>query len=273
MGTLTITGFSDEIAADLKVQMDELDKLGISNIEMRNVNGKHLLEHSIEEIRQIKRDLDQRGFKISAIGSPIGKSNITDNFTPELELLKHAVEAAKVLGTKYIRIFSFFIPQGESYEVHRDEVMCRFKEFIKIIKETDIIILNENETGTYADTPEHCMDLYKTINSPQLKAIMDIGNFVKSGVKNNLEAFQYLKEEIIYFHIKDAIPGEPHFIPIGKGVGMAKEIFSALNNEPCNYFLSIEAHLQYLGISGPEQFNIAATALKDLLFQVTGKSY
>ncbi len=273
MSKFVITGFSDEIADDLKTQMDELDQLGVKHIEMRGVNGKPLVKHSPDEVRLIKNELDKRGFKVSAIGSPIGKTKITEDFEPCLELFKHIVEIAKILDTEYIRVFSFYIPEGESPEQHREEVMKRFKTFVNVLEGSSLVLLHENECGIYGDTPERCMDLFKTINSKHLKAIIDIGNFVKCGVENNVEAYKFLKNEIVYVHVKDASPEEKHFLPIGEGKGMAKELFTALNNDEFEGFLSIEPHLKYLPVSGPEQFKIACNALKKLLFEITGEIY
>lgn len=273
MSKFIFTGFSDEISSDIIVQMDELDKLGIKNIEMRGVNGKSIVNHSLEEAINIKRLLDERGFKVSAIGSPIGKISIAEDFEPHLQLFKHTVEIAKIIQTKYIRVFSFFIPEGEEPENYRDEVMRRFNEFVNVLEGTELVLLHENEQKTYADVPERCMDLFKTINSTHIKGIMDIGNFVKCGVKDNVKAYEYLKNEIIYFHIKDATTREKHFLPIGQGQGMAKELLTNLNDEGFEGFLSIEAHLQYLPLTGPEQFNVACGALKKLMFEVTGEVY
>jgi len=273
MGKITISGFSDEIDNSLKIQMDYLEMLGIYYIEMRNVNGKPLVCHTLEEVREIKKELDKRGFKISSVGSPIGKSRIIDDFEPELELFRHTAEIAKSLNTKYIRVFSFFIPEGEKTEVYRDEVMRRFGKFTEVLKGTDITMLHENEVGIYGDTPERCLDLFKSVNSDHLKGLIDIGNFVKCGVNNNFEAYELLKDEILYVHVKDASPEEVHFLPIGKGTGMAKEIFTALYKSPRDYFFSVEPHLKYLPVSGPEQFKIAADALKELLYEVTGIQY
>lgn len=269
LNNFVITGFSDEIAPDLKTQMDELEKIGISHIEMRGVNGKSIVQHSIDEVKKIKKQLDERGFKVSAVGSPIGKTNINDDFEPELQLLKHTKEIAEVLDTQYIRVFSFFIQKGEKVEDYRSEVMRRYGEFIKVLEGSNIILLHENERETYGDIPNRCMDLFKTINSSHLKGIIDIGNFVLSGVEDVLEAYEYLKNDIVYVHIKDASVDEKHFLPIGEGNGRAKEILSILNKNSQNYFLSIEPHLGYLPCSGAEQFNVAYQALKTLIDEVT----
>jgi hypothetical protein len=65
------SAFADEIADDLKTQMDVLEQHGISYMEMRGVNRKPLVLHLLEEVRKIKKELEKRGFKISAIGSPL----------------------------------------------------------------------------------------------------------------------------------------------------------------------------------------------------------
>lgn len=46
----------------------------------------------------------QYGIKVSSIGSPIGKIQITDDFDVHMELLARVIKTAKALGTKYIRI-------------------------------------------------------------------------------------------------------------------------------------------------------------------------
>lgn len=96
---------------------------------------------------------------------------ITDDFEPHLDLFKHTVEIAKILNVNYIRIFSFFIPEGEDPLKYRDEVIKRMKQFVEIAEEAGIILLHENEKDIYGDTPERCLDLFKTINSENLKAV------------------------------------------------------------------------------------------------------
>ena len=113
-----ISGFADEICASLDGQIEAIKKLGIFQIEMRGVNGRPLVEHSLEEVKVIKEQLDREGITISAVGSPIGKIGITDPFEPHFELFQKTVEIAKILNTNYIRMFSFYIPDGASAEAY-----------------------------------------------------------------------------------------------------------------------------------------------------------
>ena len=60
VGKIEISGFADEIAEDLNKQIEVIKKLGISYIEMRGVNGKPLVEYSLEEVKEIKKQLDKK---------------------------------------------------------------------------------------------------------------------------------------------------------------------------------------------------------------------
>ncbi len=159
MSKFILTAFADEIAPDLKTQMEVLEKHGIKHIEMRKVNGKNLVDHSLDEVGELKKQLDASGFKISAIGSPLGKIQITDDFEPHFALFKHTMEIAKILETKYIRMFSFYIPKGENPANFRDEVMNRWSKFIAAASGSGLVLLHENEKEIYGDTPERCLDL------------------------------------------------------------------------------------------------------------------
>ena len=272
MGNFTISGFADEIDSSLTVQMDELEKLNLRHIEMRGVNGKNLMDHTTADIRAIKKALDQRGFRISAVGSPFGKTKIGETFDKDQAYLEKAIEAAQILETKHIRVFSFFLPEDQPAEQFRSEIFRRYEYCLNRLQKANLVFLQENETGTYGATVERCLDLMEHFNSPHLKMTMDLGNFVKSGVKDNLDAVKTLKDHVHYIHVKDAIFGQAHFVPFGEGEGKAIEVLNYLKTQPRDYFLSIEAHLQYLPLTGPQQFQKAHAALLKVLSAVPGHS-
>jgi sugar phosphate isomerase/epimerase len=269
-----ISAFADEIDNDLEKQMDVLDQYNIKYIEMRSVNGKGLVEHSLEQVRDIKKQLDKRGFRVSAIGSPIGKIKITDDFEQHLDLFKHTIEIAKILETKYIRMFSFFMPKGEDSSKYRDEVMYRWRKFIKEAKGSGLILLHENEDDVYGSNAEKCLDLHETLNCNYMKMTFDPGNFIFSNVEDCLEAYKVLKNHVAYIHAKDGLLKEKCFVPSGEGDGKMKEVFIQLYKDGFEGFVSIEPHLHgnFPG-EGPELFGVACNALKKLLSEVTKEVY
>lgn len=283
MGRFTLSAFADEIDPDLTVQMDVLDKHDIHYIEMRGVNGKNIVEYSLNEVKDIKEKLDKRGFRISAVGSPIGKIMIEDDFEPHLKLFKHTLDIAKILGTKYIRMFSFYIPSGEVASKYRDKVLKRWEHFVDATKNTEIVLLHENEKGIYGDTAERCLDLLESLGSERVKAIFDPANFIQCDVETYPYAFELLKDHIEYMHIKDARFIDREVVPSGEGDGKVKEILTELDNMGFEGFLSIEPHLSnFVGFAnlqkddvggdmpngGEKAFAIAANALKRIISSI-----
>ena len=130
MYNFILTGFADEISANVKKQFEHLNKLGIEYFEPRGINEKNISELSDIEVEQLASDMKKYGIKVSSIGSPIGKIKITDDFEPHFEKFKRTVEIAKKLDCRFIRIFSFYFNDGCKKEDYRDEVISRLKAFI-----------------------------------------------------------------------------------------------------------------------------------------------
>ena len=55
MSKFILSAFADEISDDFKTQMDVLEAHGIYYIEMRNVNGKCIVNYSLGEVKLIKK--------------------------------------------------------------------------------------------------------------------------------------------------------------------------------------------------------------------------
>lgn len=245
MSKFILTAFADEINKDLKTQMDVLENHNIKYIDLREINRKCIVDYTLDEVAEIKKQLDERGFKISAIASPIGKIYITDDFEPHLELFKHTLDIADILEVKYIRMFSFFIPHGEEPVKYRQEVLNRWNEFISAAKGRDVILLHENEKEIYGDTPERCLDLIETLNCKYMKVLIDPANFVQCNVETFPYAYNMLKDYIEYLHIKDALFTSGKVVPSGCGDGKIKEILCDLHERGFEGFISLEPHLGY----------------------------
>lgn len=282
MSKFILSGFADEIDQDLSLQISEMNRHGIGYIEARGINGKNIGDYTVEEILEVKKQLDEGGIKVSALGSPFGKINIKDDFEPHFEKFKNGVELAKALGTKYIRAFSFFFTDGTSFEEYRDEVIARVKKMVDYAAQHGIIYLHENEKGIYGDTAERCLDILKTIDSPNLRATFDPANFVQCG-EDTLKAYEMLKDYIEYMHIKDARYVDDVVVPAGMGDGNVKAVLTNLKNDGFEGFVSLEPHLGHFdGLddleldadfsdmekAGPKTFAIAVTALKGILEEI-----
>ena len=236
-----ITGFADEMSDDLQRQIDGLRSLGMSYVEMRGVDGNNLIYHSDEKVREIKKRLDDAGIALSACGSPLGKIDISDPFGPHLEALRRAIDVAHRMGTKQIRMFSFYVPAAER-KAHQAAVFHRMEKMIRCAEENDAVLLHENEKGIYGEMAAECLELMRAFSGDHFRAIFDFANFVQAG-QDTLEAYEMLKPYIAYIHVKDALAENGAVVPAGMGDGHVAEILKKLSAAGFDGFLSIEPHL------------------------------
>ena len=249
--------------------------------------AKGVAAYTLAEAEAARRRMEARGFRVSALGSPVGKSYIDSEFEPAFEQFKHVVELAKAFGTQYIRIFSFFIPDGDDPAFWRDEVMRRMRAMADYAELQGVVLLHENEKQIYGDTAVRCRDIFDTIASPALWATYDPSNFVQCGERNYPRAFRLLRDRVRYVHMKDSVYTtsgseadagfDVHVVsdahrPVGLGDGNCKEILSELWRDGYEGFLSIEPHLvnnHDIPGSGADKFDVAANALKKLISDIT----
>jgi 3-dehydroshikimate dehydratase len=268
---MLLSAFGDEISSDLVEQLAVMRSNGIGHLELRGVWNKNVLALSDEEAKKAKKIINENGFQISAIGSPIGKIGIKDNFNEHMNLFKKAIYSAKFFGTGYVRIFSYYIPKGADPADFKDEVMNRMKEKTALAEKENVILLLENESGIYGDIPERCKEILETVNSPNLRFTFDPANFVTEGVKPFIRAYPLVEKYIEYVHIKDARQTSQgiEVTASGEGEGEVKKLLSALKKKGYKGFLSLEPHLQSAGkmsgFTGKDRFSYACNALKNIL--------
>ena len=276
-----LSGFADEISEDFKEQLEGLQANGIKYIEVRGVNGKSISALNQNEMNEAQELLEKYNIKVSAVGSPIGKIKITDNFDEHIKVFENCMLAAEIFGTKYMRMFSFYIDGGK-YDEYRGEVMDRLEKLAELAAKKNILLCHENEGCIYGESPERCLDIMRHFKGG-IKFVFDPANFVVGGHKPYPEAYNNLAEYIEYMHIKDA--GDDGIVPAGFGKGCVKEILADLIiKRKFDGFLSVEPHLSvFTGLkelggeeavkknqykSKEEAFAAAADALKNILKEI-----
>ncbi|MDR1901162.1 MAG: sugar phosphate isomerase/epimerase, partial [Treponema sp.] len=239
-----ISGFADEAGVTAEEQMNALEKNGIRMLELRGVDGKGVLDHDEASLKTLAEKLKSRGFSVSAIGSPIGKTPIEDDFSAVLENFRKTLKAAEIFKAPYIRAFSFYMPKDKDPMLYAGEVIRRLKELVKRAEDQGVEYALENESGIFTNVPERCVYVLDRI--PCLRLIFDPGNFIMEGA-DVLKAWELLKNRIAYFHIKDGITSpERRNCPAGEGIGHIPEILKDAYAAGFDSILSIEPHLFYL---------------------------
>src|SRR3954463_15136578 len=265
----TLSGFIDEISSDFTEQCKVASGLGLKYAEVRSAWDINILDLKPEQLTTVKETLADHGLAVSSIGSPIGKVYIDEEFGPHLDRMKHAADVAHELSAPYIRIFSFFLRPGTNPANHRGEVIERMRSLTRVAEDADIVLLHENEKDIYGDVPSRCLDVVRSVDSPNLRLAWDPANFVQVGVRPYTEGYQVLRPHLEYIQIKDARAADGTVVTAGNGDGEVARTIRALSHDGFDGFFSLEPHLStggaMGGFSGPDLFRRAWQDFTDLL--------
>ncbi|MEG0910422.1 MAG: TIM barrel protein [Ruthenibacterium sp.] len=240
-----ISGFADEISVRFSTQLKVVKQLGMQYVCLRTVNGKSIAKYTVPEAeKKLVPALTEAGIRVSSLGSPIGKVDIDDDaaFETQLKQLETLCKICQLLACKYIRIFSFFMPKGKNPDDYQDAVLCKLRRFVQIAQQYKIVLIHENEKDIYGDTAARCRNLFDAISSDCFKAAFDAANFVQCG-ENALAAYELLKDEIVYIHIKDAVTSSSENVLCGTGDGQIPAVLRRAFENGYNGFLTLEPHL------------------------------
>lgn len=270
MVDLKLSAFSDEYADGFEDQLRGMRGFGIDHIELRHADKKNVSLLTEAEVAEIKTKMDFYGIGASAIGSPLGKIALDGDMDAHLETARRVFETANTLGAKYVRMFSFYAPKGKEITSMRGEVLAALEKMVLLARSHGVTLCHENEAKIYGDVPERCREIADHFGG-ELKCVFDMGNFVLENV-DPLPAYELLKNDIAYFHIKDALKAGA-IVPPGKGEAKIAEILAAHRgyaNE--DFFVSLEPHLQlFSGLNAlvgrafenPYQYTDAQSAFAD----------
>lgn len=242
--------FADEASPMIDGQIDAMKRNRLSGLEIRNVDEVNVSDITLEKAQEVKKKMDDNGLTIWSVGSPIGKIDIEkDSFEEHLDKLKRTLEITSVLGTKNIRVFSFYLPERKNPADYKNEVIDRLGRFCEAAADSGICLCHENEKGIYGDVPERCYEIFTSL--PEMKGIFDPANFVQCGV-DTMKAWELLHSYVKYLHIKDACL-DGTIVPAGQGAGNVASIMKLFYKQGGNVF-TLEPHLtEFKGLSDLER--------------------
>ena len=280
MADIKLCAFADEAGDSLADQIKAMQENGIGLLELRSIDKVNVTKFTNEQIKEYKKQLDDAGIGVWAIGSPIGKVKIEDDFNIDLDLCKRTIEIANMFEAKSLRMFSFYGTNGDAK--YTDLVMERLAKYVEAARGSGVTLCHENEKGIYGDIAARCLEIHKNI--PELKCVFDPANYVQCG-QDTLEAWEMLEPYVFYGHIKDSL-ADGSIVPPGKGIGHLREYlpkFVAKGGQ----VLTLEPHLKvfsalkdleapgdeskigmYKFESKREAFDCAVNSLKEIIKEI-----
>ena len=280
MADIKLCAFADEAGDSLADQIKAMQENGIGLLELRSIDKVNVTKFTNEQVKEYKKQLDDVGIGVWAIGSPIGKVKIEDDFNIDLDLCKRTIEIANMFDAKSLRMFSFYGTNGDAK--YTDLVMERLAKYVEAARGSGVTLCHENEKGIYGDIAARCLEIHKNI--PELKCVFDPANYVQCG-QDTLEAWEMLEPYVFYGHIKDSL-ADGSIVPPGKGIGHLREYlpkFVAKGGQ----VLTLEPHLKvfsalkdleapgdeskigmYKFESKREAFDCAVNSLKEIIKEI-----
>ncbi len=181
---IKLSAFADEISPELDEQIRVCKRNAITHFELRGVYNKNVLDFDSPLRAEIKTKLAANGKGVISIGSPIGKVKITDPWEAHFDRFKIAVDAAEYFLSPFIRIFSYYPDENGDIHLYRDEVLRRMRAKVDYIKNRPVTLVHENEAKIYGEKGRECLDLMKSVNSPQFRTALSTLPTSSSAKKN-----------------------------------------------------------------------------------------
>jgi len=252
---MKLTGFTDEAATDLDLQIKVTKELGWDYLSARTIGSKNI--HDIDKglFLEVKDKLDMSGVKVAEFGTLIG--NWSKSIQSEWAITESEVERCcarmNELGVKYARVMSYAQePWGaDQFEKKR---FYRLREITKRFKSNGLQAVHENCMNWGGFSADHTLRLLDEV--PDLKLVFDTGNpvFQRDRSKeepypwqNALEFYHKVKDHIAHVHVKDAVidhdSGVPKYVFAGEGEAYVTEILTDLLGSGYTGFLAIEPHV------------------------------
>jgi sugar phosphate isomerase/epimerase len=269
-----LSAFADEISPDPVEQVKLLAASGVRHIELRSILNTNVLDLTDLQIEELRTLFERHQFQLSAIGSPIGKIKIDQPFAPHLARFERAIELCKVFNTSNIRIFSYYKPDGTTWEHWRPEVLRRMEEKLARAEKAGVRLLHENEHNIYGDDPLRVRDLLDHLQGKSFGAVYDAANYVYGGF-DPWQGWELTRDRTVHLHIKDWKTGESQGSLAGEGDGQWPRVLADAVAGGYHGFATLEPHLMgggpTGGKTGPELFPKAIQAFTRLLDQVGGQ--
>lgn len=253
------SGIADEAGANLDAQIQATQTLGWQHLEARNVEVTGFPKGNLHDIPDdafdlVVEKLAAAGLKINCFGSTIGNwsKKIEDPFDLTLGEVRRAIPRMERLGTKFIRVMSYKVCDGE--EQMEAERFRRMRELTRMFLDAGLQPIHENCMNYGGMSWQHGLKLLE--NVPGLKWVFDTANPVFNADRSQpaphprqdpWEFYLKVKPAVVHVHIKDGkwnpVKNDADYTWPGEGDGAVRAIITDLLAGGYDGCLSIEPHL------------------------------
>jgi sugar phosphate isomerase/epimerase len=200
---------TSEISEDFEDALRFIKSYNLNWAEIKNLWGKYNTAQDTATVKKAKSLLDQYGLRVPLLCTSIFKCDLPppgeerkNVIKTQHEVLRKAIENARIFGTDRIRVFPFMNPGpgGSRWE----EAMDHLREAVRIAQSEGVYLALENIFGGHVATGEDVQRMLKEIASPHLGVIWEPNNAAMAGDWSHLNGLDYVDSKRIYdVHLRD----------------------------------------------------------------------
>lgn len=238
-----------------------------------DVDGVDLLSYFWQdesaEVPRVRGWLEDAELALAAyaVGNNFVKGDEAD-FAKAGEIVRGGIEMAATLGAPVLRVFGGSLPEGMTAEEALERAVKGLRECLPPAEERNVVLAVENHGGM-PGTAAELRQLIEAVDSPYVRACVDVGNFLGAGEEAG-EAVRATADLAAHVHVKDfrtfALdsdrghkPGRAEYrieaCTVGEGVVPLTRCFQALKDAGYDDYLSLE----YEGVNEDELAGVEAS--------------
>ena len=275
---------TDEVSDSFDDALEWCRENGLAHVEARVVDGVNAANLSEDAARDVRRRVESRGLYVSAIASPLFKCALDpdrpvasgDRFgqgeesaEAHFEKLERVFTIARLIGTRRIRVFSFWREREPA--TYLAEVIGHLRRAAELAEQAGVVLLVENEPSCNGGFAAEVATIVRGINSPAVRALWDPGNEAYGGREAFPGGYEHVKDVLAHVHLKDAYigsDGKPRCVPMGSGNVAVIPQLRALKADGYAGLFTIETHFTPAGASPKTGSKMTLDALRTLWKQV-----
>jgi sugar phosphate isomerase/epimerase len=236
--SVRLSVITDEIDARLGPALDVCAELEIDAVELRTVDGIQIVDYAPDDLRAMRRELDDRGVRVSAIASPFLKCRRGED---QENVHERALIGAELLSAPIVRAFSYW--REPDHAAALPELGEALSRAAARASEFGVTLALENEHECNVATSAEVRAALDAAASPELRVIWDPGNaaMLDPGVFTGLGGLEEIYERVAHVHLKD-VSASGSWVRIGDGIVDFAGLLRYLQDKGYDGYLSFETH-------------------------------
>jgi L-ribulose-5-phosphate 3-epimerase len=216
---IPIAAVTDEFSQDLAIALDAMASIGMRAAELRSVGGKNIVDLDRDELQRAKDLLDEKGFRVVAIASPLLKCTLpggleldtryphdsfasSHKYEDQQRLVERVFDIAAHFRASIVRVFSYW----RTVEPDRtfDPIVRALEKLAAEAGQHGITLALENEHACNIATALEAGRVLRAVSSPSLQLVWDPANCLVAGEVPFPDGYRLLPAgRIAHVHAKD----------------------------------------------------------------------